>query len=254
MAAYVVGVLGIFRSGAWHDFARCGLDCRRRLRAESEPAVHAGNGHDGITVSGFLYLDSCLFFRVLRSCENRPGRARNSLQRCGVVAAGAMLVRYDGWVLAFAVAAGALFVLLQLNNKRLNKKRRLLWRAWGSLVVLAGLAAALWMAYNYANFIMRWPSPMVLILRAPSQSNRYRLPCQLSGAGIPRTAALYFLKVARLNLGEGGRSICCSLLAFRHAAGRVVFCAPLLSVGSALDTGTVLSVVCSMGQHSHLFS
>ncbi len=199
MAAYVAGVIGIFRL----------------LRSmTSRPAAWIAAGVYGLNPN-LLYMQATAmteslylaffvwtvvhFSEFCAQAKIDEAQARKSLQRCGVVVAGAMLVRYDGWALAFAVAAGALFLLLPLNNKS-----HPLWRAWGSLVVLAALSAALWMAYNYANFhnalaFVNGPYSASAIAKQSVSASMPTYP----GQGSPRTAALYFLKVARLNLGEG---------------------------------------------------
>jgi hypothetical protein len=210
MAAYVAGVLGIFRlvrgmtsrGPAWIAAGVYGLNPNLLYMQVTAMA-------ESLYLAFFIWT-VVYFSEFCAHAKTDQARARNLLQRCGVVAAGAMLVRYDGWVLAFAVAAGAFFVLLRLNNKR-----RSLWRAWGSLVVLAGLTAALWMAYNYANFhnALAFANGPYSASAIAKQSVSASMPTY-PGQGSPRTAALYFLKVSRLNLGEGAAQYLLFTLAF----------------------------------------
>ena len=115
MAAYVFGVIGIFRlvrgvlsRGAQPDASdahRC-LDSGYRLRGESESDLHADHGHGRGALSALFHLGG-------RSISASPcGAMRRPLRNAACALAAACLTRYDGWFLAVAVAF--VVVVLQL--------------------------------------------------------------------------------------------------------------------------------------------
>ena len=147
--------------------------------------------------------------------------AAKSLERCGMVLAAAILTRYDGWVLAFAIGCAAVVVVLWNTRQfpRGLKPASLLAldgaakaaplqrsigvrRALAAFLLLCALTPALWLAHNYAiNYkpLDWWNGPY------SAQAIEAR-----TGHGFPypgkhdfRSAAKLFLKAARLNFSSG---------------------------------------------------
>ena len=123
--------------------------------------------------------------------------------------AAAMLTRYDGWWLAGCTLAAAFLLLTFLAVKRPSTTReffsglqyRPLRRALRNAVLLLAAIPALWLAYNhreYGNPLEFANGPYSA--RAIEQRS---LPWRHPGDHSLRVAALYFLKSAEMNLGQG---------------------------------------------------
>lgn len=198
MAAYIAGTLGIFRlvlrmtsrGPAWIAALVYALNPNllyMQATAMTEPLYLA------------LFIWAVVFFSEFVAERNvDQQRARRSLERCGMMIAAAMLVRYDGWFLAFCTTVAALVVVVRAG------RNAVLWRGLLNFVLLTGLTAGLWLAYNYGAFhdalaFATGPYSAKAIARQTASASMPRYPGQDS----PRTATLYYLKVARLNLGEG---------------------------------------------------
>jgi hypothetical protein len=110
-----------------------------------------------------------------------------------------MLVRYDGWFLAMLIAAAAVFIVRSMRPVPALIRRGLL-----VYVLLVTTTAALWLIYNYARY-----GNALEFANGPYSAHaiqeRSKTPTWTSypGEGSARTAALYFLKLSRLTLGEG---------------------------------------------------
>ena len=87
------------------------------------------------------------FSEFVQQAAVDPKGGRRLLERCGMMTAGAMLVRYDGWFLAAAIATAALLVILKRKIRSAP-----VWRGFINLVLLAGATAGLWLAYNYGAY------------------------------------------------------------------------------------------------------
>ena len=199
MAAYVVGTLGIFR--LLHD----GL--ASRAAASVGAAIYAANPNliylQATAMTEPLY--SALFIWTVvfvaefaRKVRSDPGRAAVTLERAGILLAAAMLTRYDGWFLALFVVP---VVLVLLRSSRYQPAYTRLRRAVPNLVLLTIAVAALWLTYNFREF----GNPLEFATgqySARSIAERTSSGVPHPGEGNPWVAALYFLKCARLNLGE----------------------------------------------------
>jgi hypothetical protein len=200
MIAYVAGALGIFR------LVR-GL--ASRAAAWIAAAIYVFNPNllymqaTAMTESVYLalFIWSVVFFSdfVQRARGDQPERAQQSIERCAITLAASMLVRYDAWFLAPVVGLAALAVVWKIH-----KFRRPVLRGVINFFALTSLTGAVWLAYNqsaYANPLEFANGPYSA--RAIQQRSRTATMPTYPGENSPRTAALYVLKVSRLNLGAG---------------------------------------------------
>lgn len=198
MLAYVAGALGLFR------LVR-GL--ASRVSAWIAALVYAFNPNliymQSTAMTEALYLAlfiwTAVHFSEFARVKDDPQRARRSLERCGMVVAAAMLVRYDGWFLAAIIAVGTGMVIWRRRPVAVTLRR-----GWINFLLLTALTAGLWLAYNYAHYgnALEFANGPYSA-RAIQQRSRTATMPSYPGEHSPRTAALYFLKVSRLNLGEG---------------------------------------------------
>lgn len=210
MLAYVAGTLGIFR------LVR---GMASRLAAWTAALIFAFNPNliymQATAMTESLYLALFIwaivyFSEFCRSVGEDPAGSRRALEKCALLVAAAMLVRYDGWFLAAVIA---LAVAVRI------------WRAWPvarpvhrglvNYLLLTGAVAALWLAYNYAAY----GNPLEFAngpysARAIQQRSWTPTWTSYPGESSPRTATLYFLKATRVSLGEGKGELLMSAIAF----------------------------------------
>ncbi|HKW74505.1 MAG TPA: hypothetical protein VJN64_03200 [Terriglobales bacterium] len=123
----------------------------------------------------------------------------SALLKCALVLSAAMLTRYDAWFLA---AVLAIAITAMLTSSRLNPASTRIGLLQFALVT--GATAALWFGYNYAvygNALEFANGPYSA--RAIEHRTRSAAMATYPGENSPRDATLYFLKVARLNMGQG---------------------------------------------------
>jgi hypothetical protein len=220
MLAYVAGTLGIFR------LVR-GL--ASRTAAWMAALIYALNPNllylQSTAMTETLYLalfiwTVAFFSEFARAAGVDPRGACRSFENCALTLCLAMLVRYDAWFLAAVVMAGGLIVAVSVAKMPAQKSgpettslatvksewpgARPVIEDISKLMILAGVTAGLWLAYNhvaYGNSLEFANGPY----SAHAIQERSRTPTMPSypGEKSPRTAALYFLKLSRLNLGEG---------------------------------------------------
>lgn len=230
MLAYVAGTLGVFR------LVR---GMASRMSAWAAALIYALNPNliymQSTAMTESLYLALLVWAAVYFSefALQAAGDSRcatRSLERCAILLSAAMLVRYDAWFLA-AVMSTAAFAILWRRRTELSaiprddppgaasaspevfttgtRYRRMLFSgpyrySFLKFMMLPALTAALWLAYNYNAY----GDPLEFAtgpysaraIQARSLTPTWR---SYPGENSPRTAALYFLKVSRLNLGEG---------------------------------------------------
>src|SRR5258708_29615000 len=125
MIAYGAGTLGVFRLVG-------GL--ASRAAAWIAALIYALNPNliymQATAMTESLYLAFFIwavvyFSEFARQAKDQPERARRSLERCAIMVAAAMMVRYDGWFLAVIVAGAAVLVLLRLQGSSASIRRRL---------------------------------------------------------------------------------------------------------------------------------
>ncbi|MGE5325305.1 MAG: glycosyltransferase family 39 protein, partial [Actinomycetota bacterium] len=147
MVAYVAGTLGIFR------LVR---GMTSRLAAWTAALIFALNPNliymQATAMTESLYLALFIwaivyFSEFSRSAEQDPAASRRALEKCALLVAAAMLVRYDGWFLAAVIAIAALVRVWQAWPVARPLHRGLL-----NYFLLIGAVSVLWLAYNYAGY------------------------------------------------------------------------------------------------------
>lgn len=126
--------------------------------------------------------------------------AGGSLTRCAVCLAGAMLTRYDGWFLTCVIG---LAVLMSVAGAAAQTRWTLL-RPLRNFVLLCALVPAMWLGYNYGVFgnAFEFANGPYSAKGIAARTTRNGDPAH-PGSDHPKTAAIYFLKTARLNVAEG---------------------------------------------------
>lgn len=220
MAAYVLGVIGIFR------LTRDGLSTKgdvggtARVAAWIAAAISATNPNliymQSTAMGESLYL-ALFIWVVVYFTEAIRGDTR-ALAKCGLCLAGACLTRYDGWFLAAAMTGIILLGWLRgerstlrrgravLNGRVSQSRIRAVFAARATLikfVLIAAAAPALWLAYNgivYKNPLEfeNGPYSAKAIERRTQSGGNPGHP----GSGSPLTSALYFLKASQDNVAD----------------------------------------------------
>lgn len=202
MIAYIAGALGIFRL-----VRRFAL----RFAAWLAALIYVLNPNliymQATAMTEALYLALFVwavvyFSEFVQTAAIDPQRARKSLEFCAIMISAAMLVRYDGWFLATASTVALIAIVWRLKTR--GPLAHSIRRGAVNFILLAALTAGLWLAYNHAaygnalEFATGPYSPHAIAERTKSSS----VP-SYPGENSPRTAALYFLKSAKINVGEG---------------------------------------------------
>jgi hypothetical protein len=158
-----------------------------------------------------LFIWAIVYFAdFARHAEDHAQHAARALQKCALLVSAAMLVRYDGWFLAALIA-----IVASVMVKRKRATRRPLQFALLKYMLVIAAVAALWLTYNYAEFgnaldFATGPYSARAILQRSWTPTWTSYP----GENSPRTATLYFLKVARLTLAQGRSEYLLLSLAF----------------------------------------
>jgi len=226
MAAYVAGVVGMLELG----------------RAAVSPAagriaalVYAANPNllymqsTAMTESVFLAAVIWSVYFLARYAQatqaNDEVLAPRHLYKAGIALLCAIFTRYDGWFLAGAATCVVIFVWVLAHREQ----RRYLRAAVRNFVIIVAMGPAIWMAYNYAIFgnaleFATGPHSARGIAARTTPKDSPPHP----GADSTKTAAIYFVKTAKLNVGEGKRewwlfgiAVVGSLLAALHRDARV---------------------------------
>jgi hypothetical protein len=203
MAAYVFGVIGMFRLVRSALSRDAEPDAPARIAAWTAALVYAANPNliylQSTAMGEALYL-AFFVWAIAYLVEAVRGGAK-ALMKCGWCLAAACLTRYDGWFLAAAIAAVvALFTTLP---KKKLPTFRVPWATLVKFVLVAGAAPSLWLAYNaivYRNPLefANGPYSAKAIERKTQGPGNPGHP----GSGNPLLAEMYFLKSAESNLAE----------------------------------------------------
>jgi len=212
MAAYIVGTLGIFRlvrgraSSLAAYFAAAIYALNPNLlylqsTAMNEPIFLA------FFIWTLVYLDE--FLRAtspqaidphVMPAQMKPERA---LEACGMTLAGGAYTRYDGWFVAAIVVVVILCIFARWWRRVTDRaQRKAMGKSLIALLVLNALVPVYWYVYTYCvsgyglDFLNGPYSAKAIVLRttargAPPYPGQHDL----------FTAALYFLKSAKLNMG-----------------------------------------------------
>ncbi|MGP0021085.1 MAG: hypothetical protein ACLPHP_21120 [Candidatus Sulfotelmatobacter sp.] len=212
MAAYVFGVIGIFRlvRGALSRgpiSGRTEPDRSASLAAWTAALVYAANPNliymQTTAMGEALYL-AFFAWAVVYFAESMRGDAK-ALTKCGLCLAAACLTRYDGWFLAVGMAATVVTgsVLSGMAVARIAPAFRFTRTAVAKFILLTAAAPSWWLAYNaivYRNPLefANGPYSAKAIERKTQSGANPGHP----GSGNPVLAARYFLKSAEANVAE----------------------------------------------------
>lgn len=197
MIAYVAGVLGIFRlvrafaarSSAWIAALIYSLN-PNLLYLQATAMTEA------LYLALFIWAVAH-FAEFTQTAATNPERGRRSLEFSAIMLSAAMLVRYDGWFLAACCLIALVVILWRLKLWQIR-------RSAVNFVLLTALTAGLWLAYNhgaYGRALEFATGPYSA--RAIAERGRTHSFPTYPGEKSMRTAALYFLKVSKLNMAEG---------------------------------------------------
>jgi hypothetical protein len=214
MVAYILGALGIFRlvreraSALVAYFAAAIYALNPNLLYMQTTAMN-----EPIFLAFFIwtvvYLDE--FLRSTSPQRNNAGvlpaqmKPERALEACGVTLAGGAYTRYDGWFVAPIVVV----VILCIFARRWRRvadgaHRRAMAKSLIEVLVLNALVPVYWFVYTYCvsgyalDFLNGPYSARAIALRTTAQGAP-----PYPGQHDLFTAALYFLKSAKLNMGAG---------------------------------------------------
>jgi len=210
MAAYVLGVVGMFRLVRSATSFNLPPDSSARIAAWIAAGIYAANPNllylqsTAMTESLYLALSvwALVYFtefvqQITFPAPREESTAARSLIKCGFCLVAACFTRYDGWFLSVLLVLAS---MLALFGQRM--RRGTLRPAFTKFILLAAAAPALWIGYNaviYRNpfeFANGPYSARAIAQKDPAQGNH-------PGKDRLAVAATYFMKSAESNLAEG---------------------------------------------------
>ncbi|MBZ5511437.1 MAG: hypothetical protein LAN70_09740 [Acidobacteriia bacterium] len=217
MAAFVFGVLGMFRlvrSGlAWIG----GEDGPARVAAWIAAGIFAANPNliylqttalnEPLSLALLIWATAFFTDFAQFALHGEDEEAARHLKWCGWLLMCDMLLRYDGWFYGAAFVAAAAGVVLVASRARL--RRNLLGnlgRALATFVLINALAPALWFGYN----AFLWGNPLEFATgrysaRAIAQRSRHAGEPHHPGWHSPTVATQHLVRNATLTLAETRR-------------------------------------------------
>ena len=202
MIAYVAGVLGIFK------LVR---KLASRFTAWVAVLIYALNPNllylQATAMTETLYLALFIwtvvhFSEFAQRVGSDPGRSRKSLELSAIFLSASMLVRYDGWFLAACATIALVAVLWRLKSRGLMNTQ--IRRGAINFILLPALTAGLWLGYNHGAYGRAFEfATGPYSARAIAERTRTSSSPSYPGENSLRTATLYFLKAAKLNVAEG---------------------------------------------------
>jgi hypothetical protein len=207
MAAYVLGVLGMFRLVRTALCRNEEVDGVAQIGAWAAALIYGANPNliymQATAMGESLYL-AFFIWAVAYFGEWVRGvaKASRALIKCGLCLAAACLTRYDGWFLAALMVIGAVIISVQLFQRKDSESKvatQPLRQTLLKFILLASAAPSLWLAYNaavYGNPLEFANGPYSA--RAIAQQTATVNPAK----GNLWAAASYFLKAAELNMSE----------------------------------------------------
>ena len=208
MVAFVLGGVGLYRlvwarTTHWVGFVAAAIYFLNPSLLYMQATAMGESIYLALMIWAVYYLD--VFARGL---EDRAATGKitpaKALTRCAMLLACAILTRYDGWFFTLAIAVAGLVILLRQWNAQSQKQQRVLFRAAVDFTLLCALTPALWLSYNY--LLSRHPMDFAsgpYSAKAIAERTTPRGAPPYPGKDHPATAALYFLKAAKLNMAEG---------------------------------------------------
>jgi hypothetical protein len=204
LAAYVFGVVGMFRLVRGVLTRDAQRDAAVGAAAWIGALVYAANPNliymQSTAMGEAAYL-AFFVWAVVYFSEFWRGNQK-ALGKCGLCLAGACLTRYDGWLLAAAMAASVV-VLFIAGRGAENKTPRVRRSAVAKFVLISAAAPALWLAYN--GIVYRNPLEFE---NGPYSAKAIERKSQSAGnTGHPGTgslvvAGLYFVKAGEANIAD----------------------------------------------------
>ena len=205
MAAFVLGVLGIFRFVRTTLSPDGKMDGVARISAWAAAIIYATNPNliymQATAMGESLYL-ACFIWTVIYFAEFVRGNQR-ALTKCALCLAAACLTRYDGWFLAALLMAIVIVFDLGFRARSENGPpgfTNLPARAQIiKFVLIAAAAPILWLTYNAAVY----RNPLEFANGPYSAKSIEQKTATVNPAkGNLLAAGSYFLKAAELNVSE----------------------------------------------------
>jgi hypothetical protein len=204
MAAFVLGVLGIFRlvrtalsvSGEGKSTANLSAWAAAILYAANPNLIYMQATAMGESLYLALFIWSIVYF-----AEFIQGRD-NALIKCGLCLAAAALTRYDGWFFAVVLVVVALVAHYYSLHQREESESQPAGRSPMLLtrfILIAAAAPALWLAYN--ALVYRNPLEFANGPYSAKAIERKTATVNPAKANV-NAAASYFLKAAELNVSQ----------------------------------------------------
>ena len=221
MVAYVAGALGIFRLvsaraphvAAYIAAAIYALNPNllyMQTTAMNEPLFLA------FFIWAIVYFDEWLRALSTARAKHLTDRsAERALEGCGIVLAGGVATRYDGWFFGVIMGVLVLWAFVQWWRKTPEAaRRRSMTKSLAEFLLLNALVPVFWLAYNHrvSGRAMDWANGPYSA-RAIAERTTARGAAPYPGKDHVVTAGLYFLKAAKLNVGPGHRGDLLFLLA-----------------------------------------
>jgi hypothetical protein len=206
MAAYVLGVVGIFRliRGAFASTSQPNFAAQ--FAAWFAALIYAANPNllymQATAMGETLYL--AFFIWAVVYLREAVGGDRKALTNSALCLAAACLTRYDGWFLAAAMIATVVGARILAGRKFDAADRPQPWRpAAAKFVLIAAAAPALWLAYNgivYRNPLEFENGPYSA--RAIEQRSQTAENPGHPGGGNLWISGIYFAKSAEMNVAR----------------------------------------------------
>jgi hypothetical protein len=207
MAAYVLGVAGVFRLVRTMLSRAVEVDGAAKVGAWAAAILYGANPNliymqataMGESLYLALFIWVVVYFAEFVRGDAKPGA---SLIKCGLCLAAACWTRYDGWFLAAVLVVAAVVVALRARTREdpppiaVGAPSGLML---AKFVLIAAAAPVLWLAYNAA--VYRNPLEFAngpYSARAIEQKTATVNPAK----GNLLAAGSYFLEAAELNVGE----------------------------------------------------
>ncbi|MGA9511611.1 MAG: hypothetical protein WBV55_23515 [Candidatus Sulfotelmatobacter sp.] len=205
MAAYVFGVLGIFRlvrialtrNGQVDDVAKLGPWLAAILYAANPNLIYM----QATAMGESLYL-AFFIWAIVYFAEFARGNSK-ALTKCSLCVAAASLTRYDGWFLAALLVPGAVIIYSRVRKQPKEEAPKTSQPPLRShiikFVLIAAAGPALWLAYNAAVY----GNPLEFANGPYSAKSIAKKTATVNPAkGNLWASTSYFLKASELNVAH----------------------------------------------------